>query len=551
MKYQTRTNKKLIEENALLKQRIQELEQSELERKKVEEALRESEETLKLITDNMSDMIRLIDLQGTNLYVSPSHLTVLGYNPGDKDGKFTLDFIHPEDIENVSKVFFEGLAKTQPERVECRVKHANGHYVWIEVVGDFIRNDKGEVTSIVMTSRDITERRQTEEKLRESEELSNISLENAPDGIYMNDLEGTFLYGNRKCEEITGYRREEVIGKNFIELNLLPENSLNKAAQLLQANMEGKSTGPDEIELIRKGGRIIPIEINTNVVQRMGQRVALATVRDITERKRAEEALRRSEQLYRTFLESTMDMVLLKDDELRHIMVNKPLLDFMGKEENEIIGKTDAELLPQSIAQVCRQTDMEVIQSGAIVKTEESMHDGIYETRKFPVALGDGKIGVGGYIRDITERKRIENEIQRNYDTQGALNILLRLSLENIPFDEILEQALDLVLSIPWLALEAKGAIFLIEHEPDVLVMKAQNNLEEPIRMLCARVPFGKCLCGRAASMQKTQFSDHIDERHEISYEGMMSHGHYCVPILSDGRTIGVITLYHACPVNC
>src|SRR4030042_6517485 len=103
----------------------------------------------------------------------------------------------------------------------------------------------------------------------------------------MNDLEGNFLYGNHKCEEIIGYRREELIGKNFLELNILSENSLNKAGLLLQANMEGKSTGPDEIDLISKEGRLIPVEINTNVVQRMGQRIVIASVRDITERKQA------------------------------------------------------------------------------------------------------------------------------------------------------------------------------------------------------------------------------------------------------------------------
>ncbi|MCX5856285.1 MAG: GAF domain-containing protein, partial [Deltaproteobacteria bacterium] len=149
------------------------------------------------------------------------------------------------------------------------------------------------------------------------------------------------------------------------------------------------------------------------------------TLAGIIKRKRAEEALRRSEELYRTFLESTMDMVLLKDDELRHIMVNKPLLDFMGKGETEIIGKTDAELLPQSIAQVCRQTDMEVIQSGAIVQTEEPMHDGIYETRKFPVSIGVGKVGVGTYIRDITDRKRAEEDLRLD---EARLESLLNIS---------------------------------------------------------------------------------------------------------------------------
>ena len=116
-------------------------------------------------------------------------------------------------------------------------------------------------------------------------ESFRVYLEYAPDGVYMADLEGNFLYGNRKCEEIIGYRREELIGKSFLELNILPEKSLNKAAQLLQANMEGKSTGPDEIELVSKEGQHISVEINTSVVQSLGQRMVLAFVRDITARK--------------------------------------------------------------------------------------------------------------------------------------------------------------------------------------------------------------------------------------------------------------------------
>ena len=108
----------------------------------------------------------------------------------------------------------------------------------------------------------------------------------------MSDVKGTFLYGNRRCEEIIGYRREELTGKNFLELNLLTEKSLNKAAQLLQANMEGKPTGPDEIELISKEGRLIPVEISTSMVQHMDKGIVLAFVRDITERKQMEEKIR-------------------------------------------------------------------------------------------------------------------------------------------------------------------------------------------------------------------------------------------------------------------
>jgi len=153
-------------------------------------------------------------------------------------------------------------------------------------------------------------RRRSVEALRENEESLRGFLENAPDGVYMSDLEGNFLYGNRKCEEIIGYRREELIGKNFLELNLLSENSLNKAAQLLQANMEGKPTGPDEIELISKEGRLIPVEINTNIVQRMGQRIVLSFVRDITERKRAEGELQRTLESLKKAVGTTIQVMV-------------------------------------------------------------------------------------------------------------------------------------------------------------------------------------------------------------------------------------------------
>ncbi|MFC2059550.1 ATP-binding protein [Chloroflexota bacterium] len=148
------------------------------------------------------------------------------------------------------------------------------------------------------------------------------------------------------------------------------------------------------------------------------------------------------------------------------------------------------------------------------------------------------------FTQDITERKQAEEENRRNYDIQQVLNSLLHLALEDISLEGILRKALELILSIPWLALESRGAIFLVEDDPEVLVMKAQNKLAKPIREACSRLPFGRCLCGRAALTQEIQFADHVDERHDIRYKGMIPHGHYCVPILFAGKTLGVINTY-------
>jgi diguanylate cyclase (GGDEF)-like protein/PAS domain S-box-containing protein len=167
-------------------------------------------------------------------------------------------------------------------------------------------------------------RKKAEDELHESEELFRNYMENAPDGVYMSDLNGTFLYGNRKSEEIIGYRREELIGKNFLELNLLTEEGLNKAVQLLQENIKGNSTGPDEVELINKEGRIIPVEINTSVVQRMGQEIILAFVRDITERKKIEKVLQESEQRYRE-LSIIDDLTQLYNSRHFHAQIEKEI----------------------------------------------------------------------------------------------------------------------------------------------------------------------------------------------------------------------------------
>ncbi len=158
--------------------------------------------------------------------------------------------------------------------------------------------------------------------------------------------------------------------------------------------------------------------------------------------------------------------------------------------------------------------------------------------------LMDGMWKIIKQRRAEEELRKSEEAIYESYSAQSLINILLSESLENIPLEEFLQKALNMILSIPWIAFEAIGSISLVEDKADALIMKAQSNLPEPLKELCLRVPFGKCLCGKAAQAQKIQFADHIDERHETCYEGMVPHGHYSVPILSGGRTLGVLNIY-------
>ena len=106
-------------------------------------------------------------------------------------------------------------------------------------------------------------------------------------------------------------------------------------------------------------------------------------------------------------------------------------------------------------------------------------------------------------------------KVSRSHQTLTVLNKLLYIALENISQREILEQFIDKITSLSWLALKSKGAIFLVGEDPQVLEMKAHRALNASLLSKCARVPFGRCLCGKAALTGELQFADCIDERHE------------------------------------
>ena len=147
---------------------------------------------------------------------------------------------------------------------------------------------------------------------------------------------------------------------------------------------------------------------------RLGEAVrhSLTNRRLQVEKIAAEESLRSNELLYRTFIDSNTDMVFLKDSEFRHLLANQALCRFYGKAENKIIGKTDFDLMGKSAAAKCRRSDKQALAENKINVSEETVGGRTFETRKFPVKLIDGRIGVGSYIRDISDRKRTEEQIR-------------------------------------------------------------------------------------------------------------------------------------------
>lgn len=147
-------------------------------------------------------------------------------------------------------------------------------------------------------------------------------------------------------------------------------------------------------------------------------------------------------------------------------------------------------------------------------------------------------------IRQTQKSSETEKRNQLEYRSKIVISNLLETALKPITLERMLETCLDLILSIPWISIMSKGSIFLFNDARNVLTLATQRNLSAPLLSLCQQIPLGYCLCGRAARDRKTVFSSCLDSRHDVRFDGITEHGHYCIPIIADDALLGVLNLY-------
>jgi signal transduction histidine kinase len=162
------------------------------------------------------------------------------------------------------------------------------------------------------------------------------------------------------------------------------------------------------------------------------------------------------------------------------------------------------------------------------------------------ILTGEGKRIFVHMVHDITGVKQGQEETEKANQNRAMLDTLLRMSLDDISLAETLNNMLEAILSVSWLDILPKGAIFLAEDNPDRLMLTVQKGLPPFLQEACRSIAFGKCLCGMAASSAKTVFSENLEVSHEITYEGIQSHGHYCVPLMNGQEVLGVLNVYVA-----
>jgi PAS domain S-box-containing protein len=399
-----------------LKQRVKELQKAVAD-------LGKSEEDYRSMIEHTNDMIAItnFDLKPTYTYISPSIKEIMGYEPEKLIGRSVFEFIHPADKKKLlpllkkyltlkAKIAFTKKDLDFAETIEYRFKDKSGDWHYLQSTGNLIGN------KMLFISRDITENKKIEEKLKTSEEVFRTLTENTPIGIYYSDFSGKFIYGNKKAEEIVGYKSEELIGKNFLKLKLLQAKDIPKAAKLLALNKLGRATGPDEFILNRKDGFKVVVEINTEIITIGGKKVVLGMVQDITNRKTAAEALRESEERYRKLISEMINGFALHEiilDETgrpcdyRFLEVNSSFEGMTGLDAADIVGKTVLDVMP-SLEPFWIDTYGKVALTGKPARFEHFSNPlkRYYEVLTYSPQKGQ----FATVFTDITERKKAEEE---------------------------------------------------------------------------------------------------------------------------------------------
>ncbi|MFP4081841.1 MAG: response regulator [Candidatus Aminicenantes bacterium] len=284
--------------------------------------------------------------------------------------------------------------------------------------GPFLREERNLIDSIAERTGKVIKRINMEEELRNSFRRLKILFENAPDGIYLNDLKGNFVDGNRAAEKITGYKKEELIGKNFLKLKLLPPNQIPKVASNLAKNALGRPTGPDELTLVSKNGTPVDVEIRTYPLKIKNKKLVLGIARDISKRKKSEKIFLREKAYLDQLFESAPEAIVMTDKDGRVIRANSEFVRLFGYKNEEVVDKSVDEMIcpPDSHDKGIFLTKKVAQGEKITIETVRQRKNGTLidvSLLASPITVEGKVVAVYGIYRDITERKRVEQELKK------------------------------------------------------------------------------------------------------------------------------------------
>ncbi|TET78873.1 MAG: PAS domain S-box protein [Candidatus Cloacimonadota bacterium] len=405
------------------------------EREKAEKALRESEKQYRTLQSNIPVGVFRTSANpgGRILSANPALAKMFGYKKPEAMSKVHVGdlYLNPDD----RKRFIKTLSSSgEISNYEVQLKRKDGTVFWGSLNARAIADEKGEILYFDGVLGDITERKQAKEALRESERRYRSLVETIQEGMCIVDTNENIIFANPWFSNILGYSQEEIIGMNLREL-ISSEEELQK---ILQGSAKRKNRVSSQYETVmrRKDGELRNIRVSATpwINDKKEFQGTIGMVMDITEQKRAAEALRLSEEKYRTLIDNIQDGVfIIQDAEMKFAneafarMVGYTVEEIIGMDFRELIAPEDSEMVAdryhrrQAGEDIPREYEFCMLHKDRVTRVIVNMNVGVINYR--------GKIASMGTMKDITERKRAEEELKRSFwklqrTLEGTVNAL-------------------------------------------------------------------------------------------------------------------------------
>jgi len=417
MRDNAKSKAELLQEVETLRKRVTELEQCKdvTGRKKYEEEIGDSEERFRDLAARSFDLTFMTDAQGYLTYISAASEKIFHYKPEEMVGTHFKNYLVKSEIPRVSQRFAENMKGENLGISRMEAMRKDGSHVFIELNSSPIVKN-GETIGIQGIIRDITEHKRAEDALRESEKSFREIFENIAVGVYRTTPDGQILMANPALVRMLGYSTfEELSQRNLEEEGFEPQYERSTFKEEIER--EGRIVSSESTWITRDGKKLHVIENARAVRDEDGKTLYYeGTAENITERKKADEKLKQ----YQFMVESAHDVIFFKDLKSRYIIANNKTLEAFGLSREQVIGRSDYEIMPDK-AEAAKniEDDKLIFETGKPTEITKHMtgSDGKerwFQAIKVPQFDGEGNIiGLIGIARDITGQRKIEDKIRK------------------------------------------------------------------------------------------------------------------------------------------
>jgi two-component system NtrC family sensor kinase len=393
------------------------------DRNRAEEALKNSEENYRELANSITDVFFAMDEHLRYTYWNKASEVLTGIRAEDAIGKSLLEIFPDSPGLRKAEKAYRAVLKTQKSRTFINDYDLGSRHYIFEI------NAYPSRGGISVFARDITERKQAEEALKEAEQEKSAFLEEAPVGIIHTDIKGNITYVNKRFESETGYSQKEIVGKSCFEIDWLPATTMRYLTQRMAARLKGSPAKHWETQFKCKNGQWIWITLEGKILRKSEVPVGFQIIAtNVTEGKEAEGALRQSEERYRTILEEMEDAYFEVDLGGHFTFINNSVCRDLGYSREELMGMSYKKITIEEDIESLFEVFNEVYQTGVPNKgfpwrtIRKDGSRGFAETSVSLILGDEGKImGFRGVGRDISERRKVEEALRQSEENYRVL----------------------------------------------------------------------------------------------------------------------------------